>query len=183
VTIVGQRTLTAERDLQRVRPEEAAAGRLIREGLSKSPTFRALVDRLQHSDVIVYVRLRMDMPDRTGGSLKFLAKSASDRFVLVSINRNQSWPMLIALLGHELQHAVEVADAPGVTGEDTLQTLYRTIGVRMGRDAYDSEAAQRTGWIVRAELMHRSTETRLARHAPAGEDLLLQGHSIESAAP
>jgi hypothetical protein len=178
VSPLAPRVTAADGDLLRLRSEQATGQRLIRDGLSKSATFRALADRLQHSDVIVYVRVRMDMPAQTGGSLKFLARSATDRFVLVSLNITHSWPTLIALLGHELQHAVEVADAPGVTSDDGLRALYRDIGVPVGRDAYDSKAAQIAGQVVRAEITHRPIETRVARHTPTSEDVLLEGGDI-----
>ena len=92
--------------IARLRPTQAIASQLIDEGNSKSPTFRRLVSRLQRSDVIVYVSVRLDMRSSLGGSLRFLGNSATDRFVLVSLNAQNSRHMLVALLGHELQHAV-----------------------------------------------------------------------------
>jgi hypothetical protein len=50
-----------------------------------------------------------------------------------------------AVLAHELQHAVEIADAPEVRGDQTLAELYRRIG-RLHLDAdhtcqWETEAA------------------------------------------
>ena len=56
---------------------------------------------------------------------------------------------LVALLGHELQHAVEVASAPDVMTPAQLATLYRRIGVPMGPGRYDSDAARTTGYRCR----------------------------------
>lgn len=56
------------------------------------------------------------------------------------------------MLGHELQHVVEAADAPDVQSAGDLRGLYSCIGVRLGRDSYDSRAAQRVGEEVRTEL-------------------------------
>ena len=174
----------ADAPMPRLRPESAEAARLIQEGLQRSPTFRRLVSRLQDSDVIVYVRLRPDMSDSLGGSLRFLTRSASDRFLLVSLNRRNSPAMLVALLGHELQHVAEVADAPDVTGQDGLRQLYRRIGVRVRPDAFDSLAAQQAGQAVRLELRDQPDDMRLARHVAWGDvqrdTRQLAGASVDS---
>ena len=156
--------LDASPTMPRLRPEGAEAAKLIEHGLQRSPTFRRLVSRLQDSDVIVYVRLRPDMSDALGGSLRFMTRSASARFLLVSLNRRNSPAMLVALLGHELQHVAEVADAPDVTGQNELRELYRRIGVRVRPDAFDSRAAQLAGQAVRLELRDQPDDVRLARH-------------------
>jgi hypothetical protein len=164
--------------MRRLRPTQSLASRLVEDGMSKSPTFRRLVSRLQRSDVIVYVSVKPDMQPSLGGSLRYLGNSATDRFVLVLLNGQNSRHMLVALLGHELQHAVEVADAPDVRDGTALSDLYRRIGVRRGTDSWDSVAAQQVGQVVRSEVLHRPIESRLARHAPSREDLLLDGGSI-----
>lgn len=173
-----------ERTVPRLRPESADAARLIDQGLQRSPTFRRLVARLEASDVIVYVRLRPDMSESLGGSLRFLARSASDRFLLVSLNRRNSPAMLVAFLGHELQHVAEVADSPDVTGQEELRQLYRRIGVRVRADAFDSRAAQLAGQAVRLELRDQPDDVRLARHV-AWDDVerdtrRLTGASVDS---
>ena len=45
---------------------------------------------------------------------------------------------MVALLGHELQHAAEVADAPDVQTVGQFAALYRRIGVPSGAGRYDS---------------------------------------------
>lgn len=164
--------------MARLRPTQPLGERVLADGLTRSPTFRRLVSRLERSDVIVYITVRIDMKPSLGGALRVLGRSATDRFVHISLNGQNSQPMLVALLGHELQHAVEVADAPDVTSDDSLTALYRRIGVHVSRDAWDSRAAQETGRTVRAELFDRVPDTRLARHDPSREDALLQGGSI-----
>ena len=147
----------------RLRAMQKEGDALVAMGMASSPTFRRLVNRLERSDVIVYVDVRPDMPDYLGGSLRFITCSASARFLRVQLNRSLSRPMLVAFLAHELQHAVEVADAPDLTSADDLRGLYRRIGVRMGPDTFDSIAARETGYVVRDELSHASgAEVRVA---------------------
>jgi hypothetical protein len=135
-----------------VRPLQKAADGIIADGMARSATFRRLVNRLERSDVIVYVDLRPDMPPTVGGALRFLAKSTTHRFLRVQLNRAGSPLWHVALLGHELQHAVEVAEAEDVVSAEGLRALYRRIGVRTGIDTYDSMAARLAGFSVRDEL-------------------------------
>lgn len=136
-----------------VRALQKDAETLIAEGMAQSPTFRRLVNRLERSDVIVYVDLRPDMRESIGGSLRFLAKSATHRFLRVQVSRADAPLWRVALLGHELQHAVEVAEAEDVASSEDLRALYHRIGVRTGLDAYDSMAAREAGYTVRDEIV------------------------------
>jgi hypothetical protein len=166
--------------IERLRPMQSSGRRALDEGIRQSPTFRRLVDRIRDSDVIVYIDIRPNVSPNVGGVLTFIARSATDRYLRVVVNGRNSNAMLVALLGHELQHAVEVADDGTVNDGEALRRLYERIGIRTSRDTYDSRAAQLTGRTVRAEL-HRSTpDTRLARHTPDRDDLLLNGGSISA---
>ena len=102
---------------------------LLAEGMAHSPSFRRLVDRIEQSHVIVYIDVRPDMRPGVGGSLRFLAESATDRFLRIQLNRSVARLWQVALLGHELQHAVEVAEAPGIHSAEDLRMLYWHIGV------------------------------------------------------
>jgi hypothetical protein len=114
--------------------------------------------------VIVYIDIRPDMADSLGGSMRFLARSATNRFVRVNVNRHFQTPMQVALLGHELQHAVEVASAMDVNSASDLHRLYARLGVAIGQNAFDSVAARQAGYRVRDELSKsRSEDRRMAR--------------------
>ena len=146
-----------------VRSLEKDADRLMAKGLAKSPTFRRLVLRLEQSDVIVYVRLAWDLPLHIGGRLHFLAVHGESRYLVVDLNRALARSALVALLGHELQHAVEVAEAPDVTSPADLRVLYRRVGIQTGPDRYDSIAARRAGYdVLREEATRRRHSTREA---------------------
>jgi hypothetical protein len=175
--VVGTTTLTGDEvrpsESVRLRPVEPIARKLVSEGLKRSATIRHLADRLRESDVIVYVDVRSDMPSQTVGSLRFVSPSASHRFLRISFNRQYDRTTLIALLGHELQHANEVADAKEVRSAEDLRRLYQRVGIRVGRDAYDSVEAQMTGRLVRAEL--RGGATAVAEGRRVSLDRILLG--------
>ena len=151
---------------------------LIATGMDRSATFRQLVRRIERSDVIVYVEARRDLRDGVGGSMRFLARSATDRFVRIQLNADYSNHTLVALLGHELQHVVEVADHAEVQSPDDLREFYRRTGVRTGPDTFDSEEARQAGYLVRAEIFRKPGDLRMARGASLDERRLLDGSSF-----
>lgn len=162
----------------RLRPMHKRVERLMATGMDRSATFRQLVRRIERSDVIVYVEAVHGMRDGVGGSMRFVTRSATDRFVRIQLNADYSNHTLVALLGHELQHAVEVADHLEVQSADDLRGFYRRAGVRTGPDSFDSNEARTAGYLVREEIITKPGGLRLARGASLDERRLLDGSSI-----
>ena len=163
-----------------VRPLHNAARQLLDRGADRSPTFRDLLDRLEGSDVIVYVDVRPDLPQGLGGAMRFIGATTTHRMLRVTINGTHNWGTMVALLGHELQHCVEMVEAPHVRSEDAMRAFYERTGLRLTHNRYDSEAAQTAGRAVRFELTTGRQNLRLARAARDVEDALLSGGSIGS---
>jgi hypothetical protein len=164
----------------RVRPMHKQVEALLATGMNRSATFRTLVQRIEASDVIVYVETRHDLRDGVGASMRFVARSATDRFVRVQLNGIYNAHTLVALLGHELQHVVEVADHAEVQSSEDLRDFYRRTGVRTGSDSFDSDAARHAGYVVRAELVRKPGDLRVARAASPEETRLLDGSSFST---
>jgi len=131
-------------------------------GARVSPTLERLVDRLEASDVVVYLRFDRSPAPNTAGHIAFLAAVPGRRYLQISVDRRNNTCQLIAILGHELQHAVEIAEAPSVTTEAALAALYRLIGFRSsgGRNAecFDSDLAIATGQLILREVQSRYTQ-------------------------
>jgi len=148
---------------QQLRGMQATSRRLIADGLTRSATIRRLAQRIEASNVIVYVDVGRGMPSHLVGSMRFVASTTTHRVVRISLNRDYAWPKLLAFLGHELQHACELAAAPGVDSAERMRAYYRQFGVRVDRDAYDSHEAQAVTRRVEAELRGTTSEVeRLA---------------------
>jgi len=164
----------------RVRPTNKRVETLLSAGMAGSATFRDLVRRVEASDVIVYVEVRRGLRAGTGASTSFVAASATHRYLRVRLGADHPRDVQVALLGHELQHVIEVAAAPGVRSPEALRDFYRRSGLRTGPDSYDSVAARQAGHQVRAELRQRpSDDLRLARRAGPEDDAVLDGGSID----
>src|SRR5262249_24384451 len=93
-----------------VRPESAGARGLLEELLSQSPTAQALVDRLQQADVSVYDRLRWFASDEINGHIGLVPSSGARRLLIVELACRRTRQQQLVALGHELRHAVEIAD-------------------------------------------------------------------------
>ena len=132
---------------------------VVQTGREQSPSFRALVDRLETTDVVVYVqcaRLRSQLD----GELTFLSAAGGLRYVVVRIAWDLPLDRKIAILGHELQHALEVADNPEIVSAGTLALAFKRFGFakRRGFDRvdFDTAAAIDTGVTIWRELADRA---------------------------
>ena len=137
-----------------VRTTDRRLARLLQQGRRESATFRTLVARLVRSDVIVYLQCQGYGND--GGRLTFVGSGGGFRYVLVRLGRVLNRAQQIALLGHELQHAVEIADAPEIVDTVSLAQQYRRFGhvsqVTVFSTDFDTKAAVETGYQVLQEL-------------------------------
>lgn len=147
-----------------VLPLSQGAGDLIREAVNRSSIVEDLMLQLEETGVVVY--LTDVMPGRITGPasyLVYLSNDESARYLLVRIDRWRTTPdERIALLGHELQHALEVANAPEVRDAQGLATLYRRIGWEGQKDKFETAAAQTVGNQVRSQVSRRDDRKRAA---------------------
>jgi hypothetical protein len=140
-------------DHRHVRAADGRVGDAIAGGLRRSATFADLVLALNRSDVIVYIETARGMPSTLAGRMLIVAGPASQRYLRIQISGMARGNELIALVGHELQHALEVAASPDVRDEQSLIALYEAIGHgKSGSHLYDTIAAQTAGRRVRTEL-------------------------------
>jgi hypothetical protein len=152
---------TADGEPARVRGLEPIAVRLLQAARAGSPTFRCLLDRLEQSDLIVYVQFTPR--DQGPRALTTIAGAiAGSRVVLSSITSRAGDADRLLLLGHELQHAVELADAPEARDRAGIAALYARIGWSDRPDSYETAAAVDAGNAVRREMFDAARRVRLA---------------------
>jgi hypothetical protein len=138
---------------RRVRSTDTRVKAYLTEGLKRSATFARLLAALNASDVIVYIERVMTMPHDTMGRLTIVPGANRQRYLRIQIRSDLTTTEAIALIGHEMRHALEVADAPAVRDASGMIELYERIGRSNGGDhVYDTDAAQDTGRKVRREL-------------------------------
>jgi hypothetical protein len=113
---------------QRLRTTDTRMRQVIDDGMVTSGSFRALVEQLEQSDVVVYVQCERQAQTRVAGRLTFVSAAGGLRYVLVRLARLNSRPQQIAILAHELQHAIEIAGTPAIVDEDSLAQEYFRLG-------------------------------------------------------
>jgi hypothetical protein len=138
----------------RVRPNDSRSAALLLQGIKRSETMRLVVERLETLDVIVYVEMQPALHRQLAGRMVWLSATQKFRYVRVSLNPELSSDTIVAVLGHELQHALEVARTPSIVDEPSLEAYYRKNGISMRSHAsgWDTQAARDTGDLVRREL-------------------------------
>jgi hypothetical protein len=145
----------------RVRASDAKLSALIAEAGRRSPTFRTLVASIEATDGIVFVE--------AGGCRRGVAAcltwhvtlAGAHRLLFVRVDSDKSDVDLIASVGHELQHALEVLAEPSLRSTSEIHLFY-TGG--WGRDllrAVETPAARTVGDTVFREVRRsRSQDAR-----------------------
>jgi hypothetical protein len=112
----------------RVRPLGRWMHTLLARGYGSSRTFAALVDALERSDVIVHIDERRLPEGGPVGETQCVAAAGGQRYLRINLDVRLREDMAVAILGHELQHAREIAEARWVVDQETLAALYCEIG-------------------------------------------------------
>jgi hypothetical protein len=156
--------LTAQdASLQHVRSTDRRILSLIEIGLERSETFRRLVATLNESDVFVYVEPKV-IRQALGGYLAHnVVTNGGYRYLHVSVATRGSMRRVVALLAHELQHAVEVAQDPDARNPEELERLFSRLAVNFGcgsTTCYETQAAKDVEHAVSEEFRSSSSPRR-----------------------
>jgi hypothetical protein len=140
-----------------LRPANRYLRNVIAEGLLHSATLRSLVSRLESLNTIVYLDSGQPLGPNTLGRTRLMVATGIFRYIRTDLDDRLPRVDLLALLGHELRHAVEIAEHPSVVDEPTLIALYREIGSAHGslpgnKQWFETDAAIATGRKVYLEL-------------------------------
>ena len=147
--------IPAEAETPCLRSDDPLVRTLVTRGLDGSETFRQLFQRLEQSDLIVHLRRGTNVPPGSAYN-QFITYAGSYRFVRITLNVAKTDDDEVALLGHELHHAVELAEATTVDDDRDYQRLYQRIGYescsRAAPRCYDTDGAVEAGRAVLREL-------------------------------
>jgi len=127
---------------------------LIQRASERSHTFRGLLDTINASDGIVYIE-----PGKCGQSMRGcfenVTMAGTTRLLWVKVDPRGNECDLIALLGHELQHTIEVLGDPHVTSFSQMYFFYSRVTNNF-QPAFETLAAERIQETVRAEVRANS---------------------------
>ena len=142
------------RDDEHVRSAQSRVVAAIRDALSRSPTFGRLLTTLDGSDVVVYVELARKMPTGMDGYFAhWVVLSGGYRYVHIFVDFELAQNRLIETIAHELQHAIEFAQAPDVRTNDAMRELFQRLDSgRCVRGCTETDAAIAIQKAVAREL-------------------------------
>lgn len=145
-------TDTTECEKTHVRTTDPRSDAAIAYGMERSPTFRSLVGAIGQSDLIVYVTAQFEMTVPLDGEIHFVTSVGSHRYMRVLVRGELSPWDRCAMIAHELQHAREVAEAPSVVDNASMDALYHRIGFAVGIDRHETETARAVAFQVLREI-------------------------------
>ena len=138
----------------KVRPSDGRTAAILLDGLRRSPTLRHIVEQIEARDVIVHLEMWAGLSRKSiSGRLTWVTAAGQFRYVRVALSPSLSGNTAISMLAHELQHVLEVGDAPSIVDDASLTRYYARHGitVRGGLD-FDSEPARDVGEEVLRDL-------------------------------
>jgi hypothetical protein len=152
VLLLSLSVLTIDARSPRVRPQSDRMADLVQLAAVRSPTVAALLKIIEASDVILQVEYRLhDAVPRAATQL--VTAAGSVRYVRTYINPRLPTRRRIELLGHELQHVVEIATDPDVRDDASMHARFKAIGWSNDDAAsYETAAAIAVERQVRNEL-------------------------------
>ena len=138
---------------------------LLDDGVKRSQTFKGLVDRLSKSDVILYVRPDVTAKSNAPTRLTFLAAKGGFRYLVIRVQSGRSKDQQLATLGHEMQHAVVIADASSVVDSQSLKKEFERVGKltqpSVGDDFFfSSQAAEDVKRRILSEVTSQNSKGR-----------------------
>jgi hypothetical protein len=174
--VAGASQVWAADNTPSLRPLDPCAAAVIANGRARSSTVRALEARLAGSDVVAYVHCQWHRADQPEAFLTWVSHTPGLRYVRISLAYTSPPWARVEMLGHEMQHAVEVAEAGWVRSEADLARLFTQIGrrTRTSHPCFETEAALAAGLAVRRDLAVTSRPAVVASAVVTPSGFLLQ---------
>jgi hypothetical protein len=138
----------------RVRSSVPRIVALLSQASAQSATFRELVNSIERTDGIVYVEPGRCMHGvRACLSLSIVA-GGGYRILRVLVDLATDVFELMATIGHELRHALEILGEPAVRTSEQAYMFYAREAAT-SRDVFETQAAIKAGLAVEQELARR----------------------------
>jgi len=135
----------------RVRSSRPAINAMLREASARSATFRELVNRIELTDGIVYVEPGVCRHGVRACLSLSIAGGGNFRILRVLVNLATDVMELMATIGHELRHALEILSERSVRTPEQAYLFYAREAPTV-REAFETAAAIQVGVAVRREL-------------------------------
>jgi len=122
-----------------VRPVDPTAIATLDFAFQRSAMIRQLIDTLERSNVIVHIQSARELPSGIAGMTRFAVSRSGYRYLRITIDARLPLTARGIILGHELQHACEIA-ASSADDVASLRALFDRAGRRID-GFYDTREA------------------------------------------
>ena len=146
-----------------IRPLDHSATVTLARAAQRSAHVRALLAELGETDVIVHLEMSRQLPGGIGGTTRFISSRGGYRYLRISIASDLRPEARIAMLGHELQHALEIARSRA-RDVATLRRFLHQQGYRINGSYFETDAARAVELAVRRELRASEAEPVVELH-------------------
>jgi hypothetical protein len=135
----------------RVRSHSARIVAAIARGTGSSPTFRRLVETIDATDGLVFVDEGICRVGVRACLVPTVTVAGPSRVLHILVNlRKAQGCGTVAMIGHELQHAIEVLGHPGIRTDIQVYNFFDLVG-RTGAGRFETKAAIQAGLAIESE--------------------------------
>jgi hypothetical protein len=120
--------------------------------IERSALVRGLVAEIESSNVIVHIQFAWELPGGIGGMTRFVTSRGGYRYVRIVLSNRLKGNDRVAILGHELQHAVEIA-LSDANDRDGIKRLLEATGYQWAEQFFETHSAWRAEQAIRRELV------------------------------
>jgi hypothetical protein len=141
------------------RPLDPLSAETFEQAFNGSPVVRDLVRQLEGSNLVVHIVSSRSMPYGIAGTMRFVASRGGYRYVRITLAVDNRADSRAAVLGHELQHACELA-ASDAHDDDGVRRLFQATGHHPGQseDVFETRAAMLVERQVKTDLRAEHTD-------------------------
>jgi hypothetical protein len=147
-------------DFPRLRSSDRTLTALIDEARKGSPTFSKLIASLDATDGIVFVQKGRCQPRVPACLTLQVTQAGRYRILFVLVDTGRPSADVVASIGHELQHALEVLADPSLRSFGAIYLFYSRVASSEYLRAMETAAAVATGHAVFRELQQSRSSTR-----------------------
>lgn len=145
--------------MSRVRSNNPAIAALMSQAGEQSETFRGLIETINASDGIVYVE-EGTCGHGVRACFVTVTTAGANRMLWVKVDTRKANLDLMASIGHELRHTIEVLGERTVTSSASMYMFYSRVGLYGTPSSFETTAAIDAGNAVGSEIRKYRARTQ-----------------------
>lgn len=133
---------------------------LLEAGVERSPTLAALIADVEAASIVAYIECDMRLPSRILARLNLITSIGGIRYVRIAVDCAIGARRQMALLAHEIKHALEIAERRDIEDAEAMESFYEDVGFQTTVEGthrnYETDAAIAVQRQVENEIRRRA---------------------------